>query len=74
MECDRASTFFIYLHQLAGKIINLAGCYLGTYLAYQHGVGFSVTAMADTNTYRTKIKVTDAKNATINHSARSLSW
>jgi len=61
MECDRASTFFIFLHQLAGKIINLAGSYLGTYLAYQHGVGFSVTAMADTHTYRTKIKVTVQK-------------
>jgi hypothetical protein len=74
MECDRASTFFIYLHQLAGKtIINLAGCNLGTYLAHQHWVGLTVTAMADTNTYPTKIKVTDAKNATIKHSAGRLS-
>jgi hypothetical protein len=56
MECELASTFFIYLHQLAGKTTYLAGCYLGTHRPHQHGVGLTVTAMADTNTIQLRSK------------------
>ena len=36
--------------------------------------GLTVTAMADTNTYQTKNQSYRCRNATINHSARRLSW